>query len=220
MKSSPRCDVLVIDPEPVARLGMITLLKSHARLRVAGEAETVRTGRELCAKLKPDIVVIDPAMEGGEGFVLLKDVPRWAPRARVVAFSAIEDAFFVQRAFSAGACGYVTRRDPVPALISAVLGAASGERHVSPRIEKVLLDHLAAGSPAANHGALGKLSERELQVFHLLGEGHATRVVSERLGVSVKTVESHQQRIKSKLCVGSGAELRKRAALFVAGRGA
>jgi DNA-binding NarL/FixJ family response regulator len=206
-------DVLVIDPEPVARFGLVTLLKSHAQLRVVGEAETTRTGRELCAKLKPQVVVIDPAMEGGEGFVLLKDIPRWAAGARVVAFSQTEDAGWVQRVFSAGACGYVTRRDPVPALIDAVLGAASGERHVSPRIAKVLLERLAKGDVNFASVDEPRLSTREWQIFRMVGEGRLPREMAETLGVSVKTVESHQQRIKIKLGLPSGAELRRRATL-------
>ncbi len=213
MKNSPRMDVLVIDPEPVARFGLVTLLKSHANLRVVGEAETTRTGRELCAKLKPHVVVIDPAMDGGDGFVLLKDMPRWAAGAHVVAFSQTEDASWVQRVFSAGACGYVTRRDPVPALIDAVLGAASGERHVSPRIAKVLLDRLAKGDVSFSAADEPRLSAREWQIYRMVGEGRLPREMAETLGVSVKTVESHQQRIKIKLGLSSGAELRRRATL-------
>lgn len=213
MKKSPLSDVLVIDPEPVSRFGLVTLLKSHPSLRVAGEAETVRTGRELCAKLKPNLIVIDPAMDNGDGFTLVKEVPRWAAQARIIAFSALEDATSVQRVFAAGACSYVTRRDPVPALIDAVLGAVAGERHVSRRIEKVLLDRLATGAMDFSESDERRLSTREWQIFRLVGEGRLPREMAETLGVSVKTVESHQQRIKIKLGLHSGAELRRRATL-------
>lgn len=212
MKSSPRSDVLVVDAEPVSRLGLISLLRSHAKLRVVGEAETLRTARELCAKLKPHVVVIDPLMEGGEGFVFLKDLSRWVAHARTIAFSGREDAGCVQRAFSLGACGYIARRDPVPALIAAVLGALTGERHVGPRIEKVLLDELATGGVEFRNGVETRLSAREWQVYRLVGEGRLAREMAETLGVSVKTIESHQQRIKTKLGLGSGAQLRRHAA--------
>ena len=220
MSIPPRSSVLVIDPEPVARFGLITLLKSHDQLHVVGEAESLQTGREWCAKLNPHIVVIDPAMEGGQGFVLLKDMPRWAPRARTVAFSGREDAASVQRAFSFGACGYIARRDPVPALLLAVLGAISGVRHVGPHIEKVLLDSMAAGAVEIRDGTTRRLSAREWQVFRMVGEGRAPREMADALGVSVKTIESHQQRMKDKLGARSGAELRRRAVLFVVGEGA
>lgn len=212
MKRSPRSDVLVVDAEPITRFGLVALLRSHGQLRVVGEAETLRTARELCAKLKPHVVVIDPAMEGSEGLAFLKELPRWAPRAHIVAFSAQEDAGYVQRAFCFGACGYISRRDPVPALIAAVVGAVSGERHVGPRIEKVLLDELAAGGVEFRQGAAARLSAREKQVYRLVGEGRQTREMAETLGVSVKTIDSHQHRIKTKLGLRSCAELRRCAA--------
>ncbi len=211
MNRPPQSDVLVIEAEPVLRHGLVSLFNSHPKLRIVGEAETVRSGREYCEKLKPDIVVINPALDGGEGFVLLKDMPRWAAQARTVAFSAMEDPESVKRAFAAGACGYVARRDPVSEVIAAVLSAAEGERRVGPAIEKVLLAHLAAGMKQADTGAAAQLSSREWQVFRLIGEGRAIREIAEMLGIDVQTVASHQQRIKKKLGLRSGAELRKRA---------
>jgi DNA-binding NarL/FixJ family response regulator len=217
MKSPTRFSVLVIDSEPVARYGLVSLIGSHNQLQVAGEAESIRTGRELCGKLKPNVVVVDPAMEGGEGFVFLRDIPRWAAKARAVAFSSLEDAACVQRALTAGACGYITRRDPLTAVIAAVLGAAAGERHIGPRIAKALLDGFAMGTVNVQQGMAGRLSAREWQIFRMMGEGVASREMAEALGVSIKTVESHQQRIKVKLEARTATELRKQAALYVAG---
>jgi two-component system invasion response regulator UvrY len=216
MKSQVRFSVVVIDPEPVARYGLVSLLGSHNELQVVGESESLRTGRELCGKLKPHVVVIDPAMEGGEGFVFLKDLPRWAPNARSVAFSSVEDAACVQRALAAGASGYVTRRDPLTTVIAAVSGAITGERHVGPRIAKLLLDRIATGAVDFQAGIASRLSAREWQIFRMMGEGSAPREMAGTLGVSVKTVESHQQRIKLKLEARSATELRRQAALYLA----
>lgn len=209
MNISTRVGVLVIDAEPVARFGLRSLLAAHDVLKVVGEAETVRLGRQLCSTAKPDVVVIDPGMEGGEGFAFLQDARRWEKEVRTVAFSACESAVSVQRAFSLGAYGYITRRDPVASLIGAILGAVTGERHVGPGIERVLLHQLATGTMSICDDAGLVLSSREQQVFRLMGEGATAQKMAALLGLSVKTVESHQQRIKKKLRLSSGVELRQ-----------
>lgn len=214
MKRLPSSTVLIIDPEPVARHGLVSLIKSHAALRVAGEAESIRCGRDLCLKLKPHIVVIDPAMEGGEGFVFIEEIPRWAARARVVAFSAREDASGVRRVLKAGACGYIARRDPVVSLIKALVAATEGQRYVGPRIEHALLAHIAGDISDVEDDVEGLLSSRELQVFRLVGEAKSLHEISESLGVSAATIESHKQRIRFKLKLASAAELRRKATLY------
>lgn len=219
MKRNTHLGVLVIDPEPIARFGLVQLISSHGGLAVVGEAESVCAGRDLCMKVKPSVVVLDPAMESGEGFGLIREVPRWAPQAKVVAFSGQVDASCIQRAFSAGACGYVTRRDPVESVMQVILGAAAGEHQMSPRVAKALASAMATGAVGCQTGLDSRLSEREWQIFQMLGEGAPVRNIADALHVSVKTVESHQQRIKVKLDVHSATELRKRAADFVADRG-
>ncbi|MEO7318275.1 MAG: response regulator transcription factor [Chthoniobacteraceae bacterium] len=207
-----KANVIVADAEAVARFGLVKLIDSHKQLRVCAEAESLSAARELCAKHQPEVVVLDPAM--GDGFAFIKDVPRWSPRTRVVAMTGLEDALSVQRAFKAGACGYVTRRDPVAAVIAAILGAVAGERHVGPRVEHVLLERLASGGVEIRDSDEAALSDRELQVFRLLGRGLGTRAVAEELRVSVKTVETHRQRIRGKLHLATGTELQRRAVLY------
>lgn len=212
MAHPKKADVLIADAEPVARCGLVSLINSHPRLRVCAEAETLALARELCSKHKPAVLVLDPAM--GDGFALIKDLPRWSRETRVVVFTGMNDALAVQRAFKVGACAFVTRRDPVSALMNAVVGALSGERHVGPHVEHLLLENLASGSVELHGHEMSALSNRELQVFRLLGSGLGTRAVATELGVSVKTVETHRQRMKEKLQVANGTELQRRAVLF------
>ncbi len=112
----------------------------------------------------------------------------------------------------------MTRRDPVSALMAAVLGALDGERHVGPQVEHLLLENLASGAVELRGDELESLSNRELQVFRLLGRGLGTRAVAEELSLSVKTVETHRQRIKEKLHVQNASELHRRAVLSQTGR--
>ena len=204
--------MLIADAEPVARCGLVHLIGSHPLLRVCAEAETLAVARELCVKHKPAVLVLDPAMS--DGFTFIKDLPRWSRGTRVVVFTGSNDALAVQQAFKAGACGFVTRRDPVSALIAAVVGALKGERHVGPCVEHLLLDNLASGAVELRGAEFGALSSREMQVFRLLGRGLGTRAVADELSLSVKTVETHRQRIKEKLGMQNAAELHRRAVLF------
>jgi DNA-binding NarL/FixJ family response regulator len=204
--------VFVADAQALARFGLVQLINSHARLCVCGEAESLPRARELIAKLQPEVVVFDPAM--GEGFAFVQDLPRWSPGTRAVALTNLCDALSVQRALKAGVCGYVARRDSVEAVLMAIVRVAEGERHLGPRVEEVLLEGMARGAMAVQEGDGAVLSDRELQVFRLIGQGLGTRALAVELRVSVKTVETHRQRIREKLGVATGNELQRRAVLF------
>jgi len=213
-KKTPPIDVFIVDAEPVTRLGLAAVIASASALRLAGEAEKLTQAREVCAKAKPHVLVVDPGMEGGQGFLFIEELRRWTQQTQVVAFSTLDDARSVRRVLQAGACGYIARRDPVPALVEALTGAARCERHIGPHIERILLSHLAGETTEATEDFEAILSTREMQIFGLLGEGRSGGEISSLLGVSVRTVESHQQRIRSKLRLGSAMELRRKATLF------
>ena len=212
MANPRKARVLVVDAEPVSRCGLIHLLNLNERLRVIAEAEALPLARELCARHKPELVVLDAALGDGLGFI--REVKEFSPEGRVVVFTAQADALSVTRAFKAGAAGYVTRRDSVLSLMSAVLGALDGERQVAPSVQRVLMEQLVTGGVELRGHAESALSDRELQVYKLLGRGLKPREVAAELRVSVKTVETHIQRIKTKLGVASGGELQRRAVLF------
>ena len=212
MVTPKRASVVLLDPEPVARCGLAHLLSSHEALEVVAEADSVPVARSLCEKWQPAVLVIDVAV--GDGLHFVKELPTWSARTRVVVFSAQVDARCVQRAFQAGAWGYVTRRDPEASL----LGAVAGERHVGPQVEQLLLGRMVAGAVELSGNAVAALSERELEVFRLIGRGLGTQAVADELRLSVKTVETHRQRIKMKLHYRDGKELQHHAVLFQSGR--
>ncbi len=216
MRTPKKANVLLVDAEPVMRCGLLHIVNSHAALHVCGEAETLPAARAACEHWKPDVVVLDVAMDGGGGFALVKELPRWNASLRTVAFTSLEDAGSVQRALRAGVCGYVTKKDTVAALLAAITGALAAERHVGPRVEQVLLDTLARGTMQVEDDELAPLSERERQVFRLLGNGLKAGAVAVELRLSVKTVETHQKRIKEKLDLRDGAALQRKATIFYA----
>ena len=216
MPNSRKANVLVVDAEPVARFGLVQLINSQARLRVCGEAGDLRDARELASRLKPDLVVLDPAL--GDGVHFIKDLVRSKAGPKVVAFTGQEDALSVQRTIQAGVCGYVTRRDPVADVIAVIVAAADGKRLVGPRTTDLLLGRIADGTVQVSGDEIAVLSPRERQVFQLLGAGKSARAIASELGVSVKTVETHRQRIKEKLHLKDCAELNHRALLATNGK--
>ena len=209
---STKFAVLIAHHEPVMRIGLAHVIGSHERLRVCGEAASAAELQRSCELCLPDVVVVDPEKAGG-GVVLLRDLARWAPRSRRVVFSGQADALQVQRAFAAGALGYVTRQDDASELAATILHSLDGQRHVGPYLSTLLLDKLACGDIEMHGGREHTLSDRELQVFRLIGAGTVLREVAARLGVSVKTVETHRQRIKGKLNLRSCADLQRAAVL-------
>lgn len=212
LENATRGRVLVIDPEPVSRCGLIHLLHSNVRLEVIGECDSLPLARELCCQLKPDVSIYDSSYGDGVGFV--RELRKCNPNGQVVVLTRHPDALNLQRAFQAGACGYVTRRDTVDSLISTVLGALDGERRIGPLAERLLLDRLAVGGMELSAAPEASLSDREMQIFQLLGRGLGTREVAGELRVSVKTIETHRQRIKTKLGLSTGTELQRRAVLY------
>jgi DNA-binding NarL/FixJ family response regulator len=217
MANDRKAKVLIVDSEPVARFGLLWLIGAHKQLQVCAQAETPALAREACVKHRPDIVVVDAAMCGGEGFALLAELPRWCKNSRAIVFTALEDVISVQRALQSGAFGYVTKRDPMLEVIEAILRALSGKRHLGPRAEDHFLNQVVQGEVEVRGMVESTLSGRELQVFRLLGNGHRTRDIADELNVSVKTVESHIGRIKAKMDVKSNAQLRANATRFNVG---
>lgn len=208
--------VVVIHAGPVVRRGLFSIINAHDALEVVGEAGCIRAGRDLCARIYPSIIVLDPKIGGGDGMFLIHEFIRDVPKARIVAFTAVADAADVQQAFQAGVSAYLTQDDSIEVVIAAIAAVAVGERHFGAAVERILIDRFRAGAIELRSKLELSLSDREMQVFRLVGAGQAAREVAETLGISVKTIESHQQRIKQKLRFRSGAEMRQQAACFCA----
>ncbi len=212
MSNLVKARVLLVDAEPLTRLGLMHLIKEQKTLCVCGDADTLPVARDWCLKDKPDVVVLDVAM--GDGFGFIKEIALWSPKCRVVVLTALVDAMSVQRAFKSGACAYITKRDPLSSLVNALVGATRGEHHIGPLVEDVILRNLACGKMQVMENGEPKLSNRESEVFRLLGKGQSTKAVSLELGLSIKTIETHCQRIKEKLKLDDSLALRRHAILL------
>ncbi len=207
-----KLSVLVVHHAPLTRFGLTTLIKSSRRFRVMGETGDAPTARRIFTENSPDLVVLSLSLRHGDGIALLKDFKKMNPAARALVVTARTDLLSVQRAFKAGARGYVVAEDETAEVLHALERIAAGELYASATVARGLLQLLADGSVEARRDACGQLSDRELQVFRLIGSGFGTARVATELQLSVKTIETHRQRIKQKLGLTNGTELTRRAA--------
>ena len=205
--------VLLVHYAPVMRIGLKSLIEGHPALRVCAEADTAHAARHHCESLEPQVVLLALAPAAGWGFTMLRELRHCAPEANFVVFAESDDTATMQRAFEAGARACVTHTCPAAEVVAAILHALDGKLYAAPRIAHLLLKNVASGSLAMRGQAEAALSEREMEIFRMIAAGKRTRDVAAQLGVSIKTIETHVGRLKTKLGLTSINELRQDAAV-------
>ena len=206
--------VLVVDDHPFFRNGIIQWLNQQETLTCCSEAGTVAEARRAVAELRPDVVLLDLRLGDGDGLDLIRELSETHPQTRIVALSQLDEDTYAHRALRAGARGYVMKSEATETALSAIQTALSGETYVSRRVA-ARLTHNLFPDPASSSPELARLSDRELQVFQLLGSGSSTREIAERLKISPKTVETYREHLKEKLRLPDGAALMRAATLWV-----
>jgi DNA-binding NarL/FixJ family response regulator len=203
--------ILVVDDHPIVRQGLGLLINREPDLVVCGEAEKATEAMRVLASAMPDVLIVDISLNGPDGLDLLKDVRLAHPILPVLILSMHDESIYAERALRAGANGYIMKQEATEKVLVAVRRILNGEIYVSDRVASRMLRHYITGSGTMRDSSLADLSDRELEVFRLIGEGHGTRQIAETLHVSVKTVESYQAHIKEKLSLRSGRELMQHA---------
>jgi DNA-binding NarL/FixJ family response regulator len=203
--------ILVIDDHPIVRQGLALMLNREADFVVCGEAEDANGALLVLASARPDVLILDISLNGPDGLDLLKNIRTTHPSLPVLILSMHDESIYAERALRAGANGYIMKQEATERVLVAVRRILSGEIYVSDRIANRLLKHYIAGSSTPRNSSVGDLSDRELEVFRLIGEGQGTRQIAESLHLSIKTVESYQAHIKEKLCLRSARELMQHA---------
>ena len=190
----------------------MTLLKSSRGFKVVGEASSAPVALRLFTEIQPDLVILSLTLQHGDGISLLRDFRKMNRAARTLVLTAREDPLSVQRAFRAGARGYVVAQDETSEVLHALERIAAGELYASATVGRALLQMLARGLVEMPRDRCAHLSDREMQVFRLIGSGLGTSRVAKELQLSVKTIETHRQHIKQKLGLTNGLELTRQAA--------
>jgi DNA-binding NarL/FixJ family response regulator len=199
--------VFIVDDHPLLRQGLALLINQEPDLIVRGEAEDAQAALKAIAAANPDILIADISLKGPDGLDLLKNLRASYPDLPVLILSMHDESIYAERALRARANGYIMKQEATEKVLVAIRRILGGDIYLSDRMANKLLHQYISGSSADLNSRLSALSDRELEVFRLIGEGRSTRQIAELLHLSMKTVETYQAHIKDKLSLRSGREL-------------
>jgi DNA-binding NarL/FixJ family response regulator len=205
--------ILVVDDHPIVRLGIRQMIAGDPDLEICAEAESVEQARQLLATAAPDLAIVDLSLAQGTGLDLIRWLRESAPDLPVLVLSMHDEALFAERVLRAGARGYIMKREAITGLVGAIRQVLSGRVFVSERIAQSVLGRLVHEG-AASESPLASLTDRELEVFDLIGRGLGTAAIADQLGVSVKTIETYRSNIKTKLNLKDAGDLIRFAATW------
>jgi DNA-binding NarL/FixJ family response regulator len=214
-KPSTRRKILLVDDHPMTRAGMAQLINKQPDLEVCGEAGTPAEALGQIVKSNADLLVTDLTMPGRSGVEFIKDIVAVYPMLPILVVSMHDELIYAERALRAGARGYIMKEAGGENLLAAMRQVLSGQVYVSARMSAAILENVSGRKPRGSHSPIEKLSDREFQVFQLIGQGLTTKAVAKQLGLSPKTVDVHREHIKEKLDINDAASLIRHAVRWV-----
>ncbi|MEO8578148.1 MAG: response regulator transcription factor [Gemmatimonadales bacterium] len=203
--------VFLVDDHPIVRQGLTLLINQEPELMVCGVAEEAESVPASIAALAPDVLVLDISLRGPDGLELLKTIRAVDQTLPILVLSMHDETIYAERALRAGANGYIMKQEATEKVLVAIRRILRGEIYVSERIANTVLQQMVLRHARAQLSTVASLSDRELEVFRLIGFGHGTREIAESLHLSVKTIESYQAHIKDKLAIRTSRGLMQRA---------
>jgi DNA-binding NarL/FixJ family response regulator len=206
--------ILVVDDHPFFRAGVVAWLHQQQGLACCGEADSIASGQTLLSELKPDLVLLDLDLPDGDGLELATETARTHVGIRIILLSQADERMFAHRALRAGARGYVMKSEPTSHLLAAIETVMRGDIYVSRAVSAQLLHHLFP-DPCSKAPDLDRLSDREIQVFQLLGAGYRSVEIAEKLRISPKTVDTYRENLKQKLSLTDAEALVRAATRWV-----
>jgi DNA-binding NarL/FixJ family response regulator len=208
---SEKRKVFIVDDHPLVREWLTNLINQQSDLAVCGDAGTAAEARQTIAALKPQVAVVDIALKDSSGIELIKDLKRSHPALAMLVLSMHEESHYAERALRAGAKGYIMKRETTRRVIEAIRRVLEGKFYLSEAVEQTITAQFVEGKNLASASPMELLSDRELAVFEMLGQGLGTRQIAETLRVSAKTVQAYCARIKEKLNLSTATELLREA---------
>jgi DNA-binding NarL/FixJ family response regulator len=204
--------VLIVDDHPAVREALSTQISRQLDLEVCGEAVDLADALQLFEIEKPDVAVIDISLKTGNGIDLIERIKSRNQNACMLVWSMYNDSLYAERALQAGAMGYINKAHATEKIVEAIRCVLNGKIYVSQQITEKLLSQVSGRTGDLERSAIESLSNRELQVFELIGNGLTTAEIAKKLHLGVKTIETHRQRIKTKLNLKTTAKLAREAA--------
>ncbi len=214
-----KINILIVDDHPIVRQGLAELVNHEDGLVVCGQAEDAHQAMKAVKELKPDMAIVDISLKETSGMELIKDINAQYPHLPVLALSMHDESLYAERALRAGAKGYIMKAEATEKVIMAIHKILSGEIYISDKMAAKMMHKLVGGGNKINASPVDSLSDRELEVFQLIGKGIGTRQISERLYLSIKTIETYRAHIKEKLNLVDAAEMLQYAIQWVNSRG-
>ena len=205
--SARRKRIFIVDDHSLVREWLATLLGQEPDFEVCGQADAAPPALAGMTAAPPEIAIVDLSLKSGSGLDLIKDLRLACPATQVVVLSMHEEIYFVERAFRAGARGYVTKRDSTHRIIEAIRAVLAGKVYANPDLLAQLTERMVGHPSARQAGKVESLSDREMDVFRRLGEGLGTRRIATEMNLNMKTVQAYCARIKDKLGLDNGSEL-------------
>jgi DNA-binding NarL/FixJ family response regulator len=203
----PKTKVLLVDDHPILRQGLARLINAEADLVVCGEAEDAARAFDAVGVLSPDVAVIDISLKGSNGIELTKNIKARYPSLPILVLSMHDESLYAERALRAGALGYIMKEEASEQVLVGIRRVLVGEIFLSERMKAKMLQQMASGRAKTITSPIELLTDRELEVFRLIGEGHSTRQIAAQLHLSVRTVEAYREYIKAKLGLKNSTEL-------------
>lgn len=201
-----RSRILIVDDHPSVREGIALRISLHADLQVCGEAVSEDEAYESVKSLRPDLVLVDISLKHGHGLDLIKRIKALDPDIRMLVISGFQESLYAERAVRAGALGYLNKQESNEKMIEAIRTVLSGEYFLSSEMKRRLISQAVKKGDAAK-SPIERLTDRELQVFRMIGEGLSSSAIASQLFLSIHTIDTHRENIKRKLSISTASEL-------------
>lgn len=206
--------VLLVDHHPVAREALALCLQNQLQFEVCGQADSETAAFQLACKLRPDLAIIDIALHDGSGLELLRRLKTACPATKLVVLTGYGDRLYAERSLRAGAMGYVSKKQSIAELLGAVRTVLKNQHYVAPAVAQQFMAQ-ALGETTPPESPIETLTNRELEVFRLVGLGYTSGTIARLMHISPHTLDSHRENIKRKLGIRKGSELNRAAVQWV-----
>ena len=211
--------LFIVDDHPITRQGIAVLINQEADMTVCGEADSAPLAMDLIPKAAPDLAIIDITLKTTSGIELMKNIKALLPDMPVLIMSMHDESLYAERALRAGAKGYIMKHEASEKILIAVRRVLSGELYLSEKMKEKMLHRLVKSRKEEVVFSIDTLSDREMEVFQLIGNGYSTRQIAGKLNLSVKTIDSYREHLKLKLRLEKGADLVRHAIQWVRSEG-
>lgn len=206
-KLAAKFRIFLVDDHPITRQGVAALINQERNLTVCGEADTAPKALEMITKSQPDLAIVDISLKTMSGIELIKNLKVLDPKLPVLVMSMHDESLYAERALRAGAQGYIMKQEASEKILTAIQRVLDGELYLSEAMKEKMLHRIVNTKKEETGFSIDRLSDREMEVFQLIGNGYSTRQIAAQLNLSVKTIDSYREHLKLKLSLEKGSDL-------------